>query len=109
MEVKTMSTIVIDIPAETYRRLAEQAHRAGKAPEIFTRELVESAVQTREEMPPRTVREVLQAAGRIRPLSETLRRKIIPGVTLNEVRMALSQAAGPSLSEIILEQRGPKP
>jgi len=109
MEAKTMSTIVIDIPPETYRRLAEQAHRAGKAPEVFTRELLESAIQAHEEAQPRTAREVLQAAGRIRPLSETLRRKIIPGVTLNKVQMALSQAAGPSLSEIILQQRGPKP
>lgn len=55
---------------------------------------------------PRTTTEVLQAAGRVRPLSEALRQKIIPGVTLDEVRNALSEATGPSLSEIILEQRG---
>ena len=55
---------------------------------------------------PRTTPEVLQAVGRIRQLSEALRQKIIPGVTLDEVRSALSEAAGPSRSEIILEQRG---
>lgn len=104
-----MSTIVIDVSAETYRRLKEQAHRAGKAPETFTRELVESALEARERPQARTAREILLAMGRIRPLSETLRRKIIPGVTLDEVRMALSRVAGPSLSEVILEQRGPKP
>lgn len=104
-----MSTIVIDVSAETYRRLEEQARRVGKAPETFTRELVESALEAREEAQPKTAREVLLAMGRVRPLSETLRRKIIPGVTLDEVRAALTQAAGPSLSEIILEQRGPKP
>ncbi len=103
-----MSTIVIDISVETYRRLEEQARKAGKAPEIFTRELVESALEAREEAQPKTAREVLLAMGQVRPLSETLRRKIIPGVTLDEVRAALTQAAGPSLSEIILEQRGPK-
>ncbi len=55
---------------------------------------------------PRTTTEVLQAAGRTRLLSEALRQKIIPGVTRDEVRSALSEATGPSLSEIILEQRG---
>lgn len=104
-----MSTIVIDLPSETYKQLEEQARRAGKALEALTRELLEAALQTQEEARPRTPREVLQALGRVRPLSETLRCKIIPGVTLDEVRMVLTQAAGPSLSEIILEQRGPKP
>jgi predicted DNA-binding protein len=103
-----MSTIVIDIPPETYKRLEEQARRDGKAPEALTRELLETALQAREEAQPKTAREILQASGRVRPLSETLRRKIIPGVTLDEVRIALTHAAGPSLSEIILEQRGPK-
>lgn len=46
--------------------------------------------------------------GRTRPLSQTLRDKIIPGVPLDEVRLALAQAAGPSLSDILLEQREPK-
>lgn len=102
-----MSTIVLDIPAETYQRLEEQARRAGKPPETFTRELLEAALEAHEVARPKTAREILQASGRARPLSETLRRKIIPGVTLEEVRTALGRAAGPSLSEIILEQRGP--
>ena len=104
-----MSAIVIDVPPETYKRLEQQARRAGKAPEAFTRELVESALEAWAETQPKTAREVLEALGRIRPLGETLRRKIIPGVTLDEVRVALTQAAGPSLSEIVLEQRGPRP
>ena len=103
-----MSTMVIDIPPETYKRLEEQARRAGKAPEVLTREFIETALQTCEEVQPNTTREVLQAAGRVRPLSDTLRHGIIPDVTLDEVRLALTQAAGPGLSKIILEQRGPK-
>jgi predicted DNA-binding protein len=103
-----MSTIVIDIPSETYRRLEAQSRKAGKSPEMLTRELLETALQAYEEVQPQTVREVLQNLGRVHPLSENLRRKIIPGVTLTEVRTALTQAAGPSLTEIILAQRGPK-
>lgn len=103
-----MHTIVIDIPPETFRRLEEQSRRAGKAPEEFTRDLVEAALETYEADRPRTTREVLQASGQIRPLSEKLRQKIIPGVTLAEVRTTLAQSGGPSLSEIILNQRVPK-
>jgi hypothetical protein len=57
---------------------------------------------------PQTTREVLEASGRVRPLSERLRQKIIPGVTLAEVRTVLAQSGGSSLSEIILNQRLPK-
>lgn len=108
-ERERISEIVIDIPPETYKRLELQAHRAGKAPEAFTRELVENALMDWEQTQPQTAREILESLGHARRLSETLRRKIIPGLTLDEVREALTHAAGPSLSEIVLEQRGPRP
>ena len=104
-----MSTLTIDLPPEIYKRLEAEARKVGKAPEAFTLEFIETALKAREGTPPQTVRELLQALGRIRPLSPALRRKIIPDVTLDEVRRAVSRAADPSLSEIILTQRGPKP
>lgn len=103
-----MSQIVIDLPPDTYRRLREQADKAGKAPEALTRELIEVSLLAREGDQVRTARQVLEAAGRLRTLSDSLRRRIIPGVTLDEVRTAISQAGGPSLSEIISNQRGLK-
>lgn len=103
-----MSAIVIDVPPETYKRLQEHARRVGKTPEVLTRELLEAALQAREQVRPSSVREALQATGQVQPLSDTLRRKIIPGVTLEEVRLALTQAGGSSFGAIILEQRGPK-
>lgn len=103
-----MSTITIDISSETYQKLAEEARTTGKKIEVLSRELLEGALKSRETARPKTTREVLQAKGRVRPLGDTLRRRIIPGVTLEEVRKALTQAGGPSLSDIILEQRGPK-
>jgi hypothetical protein len=101
-----LNTIAVHLPQEIYRRVARQAGKMGKAPDEWTREVIESALRTGESPRPQTTTEVLQAAGRVRPLSEALRRKIIPGVTLDEVRNALSKAAGPSLSEIIVKQRG---
>jgi hypothetical protein len=102
-----MHTIQIELPPETYKQLEEQAGKAGLTPETLSRELLETALQARGAAQPSTAREVLRAAGRVRPLSATLRRKIIPGVTLEEVRTALTHAAGPSLSDLINEQRRP--
>ncbi|MBI3989005.1 MAG: hypothetical protein HY347_05250 [candidate division NC10 bacterium] len=104
-----MSTLIIDLPPEICKRLEAQARKAGKAPEALPLEFIEAGLKAREGAPPPTARELLQASGRVRPLSPGLLRKIIPGVTLQEVRTAVSRAAGPSLSEIILTQRGPKP
>jgi len=86
-------------------RIREQ--RLNKS-RLLNRELLEDALKSRETARPKTARDVLQAKGRVRPLGDTLRRRIIPGVTLDEVRKTLSQAGGPSLSDIILAQRGPK-
>jgi len=103
----SLDTMTVHIPREIYQRVARQARQMDKALDEWTRELIETALLARERVHPQTTAEVLQAAGRVRPLSESLRHKIIPGVTLDEVRAALTQAAGPSLSEIISEQRGP--
>jgi hypothetical protein len=103
-----MPTIVIDLSPAIYRRLEEEARQVGKAPEAFTHDFLGAALHAQEEPRPRTAREVLKAAGRIHPLSELLRRQIIPGVPLDEVRRALSRAAGPTLSTIVLEQRAPQ-
>ena len=103
-----MPIITIDLPSATYKRLEEHANRVGKTPEGLSRELLETALQAREPTRSRTAHEVLHAAGRLRPLSDTLRRKIIPGATLDEVRAILTQSVGPSLSDIVQEQRGRK-
>lgn len=103
-----MPTMFIHLPTDLYEQLEAQARQAGTTPEALTRALLQTALHAHEKPQPHTVREVLQAAGRMRPLSDALRRQIIPGVTLEEVRQALSQAVGPALSEIIQKQRGPK-
>ncbi|MBI2953557.1 MAG: hypothetical protein HYY30_04530 [Chloroflexi bacterium] len=103
-----MSTNVVDVPPETYRRLKE-ARKAGNSPEALTRELLEESLRARENVPYKTAREVLQGSGKIRPLGKTLRGKIASGVTLDEVRASLTMAGGLPLSEIVLQQRGPRP
>lgn len=103
-----MNILEIDLPTETRRRLEAQALREGKTVHELTRELIESGLRSCAESKPQTTKEILQSMGLLSSLSEELRKKIIPGVTLEEVRAALTAAGGPSLSEIIDEQRGRK-
>ena len=103
-----MSSITIDLPAETYKRLQAQARSVGQDPATLSRDLLVSALQDCETARAQTAGELLGAAGRVRPLSKTLRDKIIPAVTLDDARAILNQASGPSLSEIIQDQRGSK-
>jgi len=87
-----MSTITIEISPATYQKLALQARHTGKDIEVLSRELLEAGVQPHETARPKSAREVLQAKGQVRPLGDTLRCKIIPGVKLDDVRKALTQA-----------------
>jgi predicted DNA-binding antitoxin AbrB/MazE fold protein len=54
------------------------------------------------------VREVLRAAGLLAELGPNLKAMADPTISLEEVRAALSRAGGTPLSELILEDRGPK-
>jgi hypothetical protein len=104
--------VIIKLSPRHYQLLQGIALKMGKAPETLSREILEQALQqTTMEPPPdrEAVRLVLRAAGRAQSLSPALRQRIIPGVTLEEVQESLAQAGGKPLSEIILEQRGPRP
>ena len=102
-----VDAMTIEIPLKVYEKLAEKARKLGKGPQVLGCELLESAL-FREAASPEAVREALQARGRLRPLGEVLRRRITPEISLDEVRQSLKQAAGVSLSEIVVAQRGPK-
>ena len=103
-----MSTLTLDIPSAVHEKLAEQAHHTGKRIEVLGSELLESALQAVEISQKKSIRDVLKTRGRIRSLGDKLNHKIIPGVTLEEVRNVLKRTDEPSLSQTILEQRGPK-
>ena len=50
----------------------------------------------------------LADAGHLMELSPALQKLIIPAVTLEDVHEIFRTTEGPSLTDIILEQRGPK-
>jgi plasmid stability protein len=103
-----METLVVKLSPEAYQALRERAARENKSVEALSSEVLEKALAEGSDGA-LTVRAMLEAAGRVASLGPGLRQRIIPGVSLKEVRESLASAGGPSLSEIILEQRGSKP
>lgn len=106
-----MTTLTMELPPEVYHRLHEEAERLGKTPQVVAQEwLVErlaspglSAGSDREK-----AHQALQSAGLLTGLSPNLYRLANPTVRLEDVRAALERAGGKTLSQIVLEQRGPK-
>ena len=102
-------TLVLSLSAEVYSRLQERAAQLRKPMEKVSEEILEEALA--KELPRRQVaRRILEEAGELRPLGDELRGLIVRlDIPLEEVRAALGTWEGPSLSEIIIEQRGPRP
>lgn len=75
-------------------------------PEHQTVLLSFDVIPAHREQPSPSVRQVLGAAGRLRPLGRRLEESIRAGATLEETRRAFEQAGGEPLSQIIIEQRG---
>jgi plasmid stability protein len=104
-----MATLTIDLPRDLYERLRAEAERAGQPTEDVAREwlaerLPAPALSDREK-----AREALRAAGLLVEYSpkEIAEAKAV-AVTLEEVSALLDRAGGRPLSEIVLEQRGPR-
>lgn len=101
-----MESVVVPLSPAAYAQLRKRAAQLGTPPETLSREILEEAL--RRDNPPRmTTRETLAAAGRLCP-SPTRARAGGADISLDDVRADLRTTDGLSLSEIILEQRGPK-
>jgi predicted transcriptional regulator len=99
-----MTTLTMELPPEIYHRLREEAERLGKPPQVVAQEwLVERLTGDRGK-----ARQALQSAGLLTGLSPHLSELADSTVRLEDVRAALARAGGKPLSEIVLEQRGPK-
>lgn len=114
-----MTALVLDLPPELYTRLRAEAERQGKPPEGIAQEwLSERLAPPSADLPGddahqaserEQVRAALRAAGLLlEPTSEQLAQAETGDVTLDEVRDALDRSEGKPLSEIVLEQRGPR-
>jgi predicted transcriptional regulator len=109
---RTMTALMLELPPELIARLQIEAERVGKP---ISAVVEEWAKEHLPDPPPPSEREraraALRAAGLLLedPLGPALRQRVEQAsVTLDEVSADLERAGGRPLSEIILEQRGPK-
>lgn len=104
-----MTTLTLQLPLQVYQQLCEQADRLGKSPQQVAQEwLIEWLDIMASDNERVRVKAALRAAGLLGELTPTLRERANSAVPLEEIEAALARAKGPSLSEIILEQRGPR-
>lgn len=106
-----MKTLSLELPPEMYHRLEEEAKSLGKPSQAVVQEwLVERLAP-----PPLgtgsdrdKARQALRVAGLLSERSPGVQARLDRTVRLKEVEAALSRAEGKPLSEIVMEQRGPK-
>jgi predicted transcriptional regulator len=103
-----MTALTVELSPELSKRLREEAERAGQPVEALVETwLLERLPSSSDER--KRSRDVLRAAGLLaEPSAEMKARAAQSTATLEEVSAALSRPGGKPLSEIIIEQRGPK-
>jgi len=106
-----MATLTLELPPEAYHRLHEEANRLGKPPQVVAQEwLIErlSVLIPVSDNAREAVRRALRAAGLLVERSARLQRYVDRQVRLEDVEASLARVGRKPLSEIVLEQRGPK-
>src|SRR5262245_15047629 len=106
-----VATLTLELPPEAYQRLHEAATRLGKPPQVVAQEWLIERLSMPMPTPDSTrasVRRVLRAAGLLAEPRLDPPMQIDRPVRLEDVEASLDRVGGKPLSEIILEQRGPK-
>jgi len=110
-----MDTLTLILPPEVQRRLKNQAEQAGQSPEtwvqkLLTRQLRSAPVARADaETEREKLTRLLRKAGMLSEIGPRMRRLVeTTPVDHDNVVAILARAGGKPLSEIVLEQRGPK-
>ena len=109
-----MPTLTLELAPEVYAQLQAEAERLGKPAESIVTEWLVERLPTPVQPAPaldderEKVRAALRAAGLLTELGPNLKKMADPTISLDEVIAAMSRVEGQSLSDIVLEQRGPK-
>ncbi len=105
-----MTTLTLELSPELYERLRAEAEKLGKPAQDLAREWLAERLTAPAQMSERErLREALRAAGLLaEPSPEMKKRAARSTATLEEVQAAFARGSGKPLSEIVLEQRGPK-
>jgi len=105
-----MTALTIELPSEVLERLSAQAARAGKSAEALAGEwLAERLNPSSPQSERERAREALRAAGLLsEPTAEMRAIAAQSTATLEEIQASFARLGGQPLSEIVIEQRGPK-
>lgn len=111
-----MVALTVELGQAVYERLQQEADRVGQpvkaVAEIWITqraELITSVLSPAPDSERERSIEVLRAAGLLaEPSPQMLALAAQSTATLEEVQVAFARASGKPLSEIVLEQRGPK-
>lgn len=107
-----MTALTLELPPELVARLRAEAARVGKPISTVVEEwLRERLPNTQSGDDREQARIALRVAGLLveNPLDPTLQRQVNAArLSLEQISADLDRAGGRPLSEIILEQRGPK-
>jgi hypothetical protein len=105
-----MTAVTIELPPDLYERLSREAEQAERPVEALIEEWL-----ARHFPPPAPAderarrREVLRAAGLLTELGPELKQRAARATaSLEEIQATFARAGGKPLSEIVIEQRGPK-
>jgi len=103
--------LTVELPPGAYRRLREQADHLGRPPRVIAQEWLVERLTPPLPTPDSDCEkacQALRAAGLLVEMSPGLRARADSTVPLERVEAALARAGGKPLSQIVLEQRGPK-
>lgn len=105
-----MTTLTLELPPDLFERVRKEAEQARKPIETLIQESLVRHFPPSAPMDERErAREVLRAAGLLtEPGPEVQRLASEASMTLEEINDAFARAGGKPLSEIVIEQRGPK-
>lgn len=107
-----MATLTVELSSDVYSRLHETAHQLGKTPQLVAQEWLVERLST---TPSGTttdrdrVRHTLRMAGLLVESVPHLQSLDSTTGTLAEIEAAFCRTYAPTLSELVIEQRGENP
>lgn len=104
-----MTAITLNLSVDLYQRLRAESHRRGVSPEALVEDLLAERLPTTTVSDRDRVTEVLRAAGLLTELGAEEKERAARSIaTLEEIQALLAKGSGLGLSEIVIEQRGPR-
>jgi AraC-like DNA-binding protein len=103
-----MTTVTLELSSDIYQQLYNKSHKQGRTVEKFIQEWISEHIASPPTLPEQA-RQILNTAGLETQLSPELQKLAENSTaTLEQVQAAFTRAGGQTLSEMVIEMRGPK-